>query len=374
MLDEDAAQMLKDKKVAAAITGEGAEASDFSTNSFNSASQIVKLLGGDPDIVGCINRMEAKFRSSSFLDSPERLKFLATKPSSAAARKWIVLQLEDWVNHALISNSDISRPKLIGDKHGCGLIALLEFKMKCITHITDILMVQAKIQDSSRVAVRKHCGTVADMRKYTQVDLSWQGDLEPSCQSALRFLQEVGFFASYDNLIRPHVKQGSHPDLLLEIDSLKDKWDEVIALRQNEIDEMKAGAKDESGEASVEEDSTLLDSKLLEKAHQNPQHCTLHSPAYWRSVANQSVRTYVSFHVEPTTEHGLVQLVDQLGFPQPEPNKQVSLIHLDASLLGESQGPHQQPGLRKKFIPVPQPMSIDVLHFTLFRTGFCFGP
>ena len=50
--------------------------------------------------------------------------------------------------------------------------------------------------------VPKGSPAIADMRKFTQEDLSWQGNLEPSCQMALRFLQEVAFFNSHDNLIQ----------------------------------------------------------------------------------------------------------------------------------------------------------------------------
>ena len=307
---------------------------------------MICFLGCDPDIVASVQFMELKYRSASYMNSLLRLQILATKPSTQQARKWVVMCLQDLAQHGLLDNDSISKPKLLGDKHACGLVHLLEFKMRCLGHILDVLMVQAQISDKSRTAIRSRCSTPSDMRTYSQEDLSWQGQLEPSAQKALVFLQDVVYLVRFDNLLKAKVRSASHPDMLLEIDSVKDDWDAVKALRANELDEEKAAEKNLGKED--EDDEELNDGNLgraeadalaLKRARVNPQHCKLYSPAYWRSVANQTVRSYLQIIAEPTTPAGIVRAVEQANVAVTEFGKNSTLVICDSSLLGESHGP-----------------------------------
>ena len=151
MTEDDAADMLKKKKVAAAIVGNDDKSNnEYSTYAFTASRQIVRFLGCDPEILASLRRMEERFRSESYLNSMNRLQILATKTSTQQARRWVVLGLEDLINSNLLENEAISKQKLVGDKHVCGLVALLEFKHRCLGHITDVLMVQAQFQDKTR--------------------------------------------------------------------------------------------------------------------------------------------------------------------------------------------------------------------------------
>ena len=357
--DDECADLLKKKKVAAAITGSDDQASgEYSTWAFTAASAVVRFLGCDPDIVASIQFMELKYRSASYMNSLLRLQILATKTSTQQARKWVVMCLQDLVQHGLLDNESISKPKLQGDKHTCGLVHLLEFKMRCLAHILDVLMVQAQISDKSRAAIRSRCSTASEMRMYSQEDLSWQGQLEPSAQKALVFLKDVVYLVRFDNLLKAKIRSGSHPDMLLEIESVKEDWEAVRALRANELDEDKAAEKKLCNED--EDDEELNDGNLaraeadalaLKRARVNPQHCKLYAPAYWRSVANQTVRSYVQIVSEPTTPAGIVRAVEQANVAATEFGKNSTLVICDSSLLGESHDPGQHPGLRKKFLP-----------------------
>lgn len=82
-----------------------------------------------------------------------------------------------------------------------------------------------------------------------------------------------------------------------------------------------------------------------------PTNFPLHSASYWKSVANQIVRTYVTLQPEPKTLAGVVSAVAQskLKDISRQAGQDCVLTFLDLDSCGESQGPGMQPLLRKKF-------------------------
>lgn len=80
----------------------------------------------------------------------------------------------------------------------------------------------------------------------------------------------------------------------------------------------------------------------------SPQSFAAGSPAYWKAVANQTVRTYVTLTVEPNTQDAVTAAVRsgpvKTDALQGDQGKTSVLTFLDADLLGESQGCGQQPG------------------------------
>ena len=125
------------------------------------------------------------------------------------------------------------------------------------------------------------------------------------------------------------------------------EWNKVLALLKNEEIERKAaqGLLAETDDATGEPDE-------LELLRKPPQQHSEGSESYWKSVANQTVRTYCSFAPEPKTLEGMISWAS--GVQQDyhgQVGKECVLTHLDLDGLGESMGPGQQPLLRKRYSP-----------------------
>ena len=86
----------------------------------------------------------------------------------------------------------------------------------------------------------------------------------------------------------------------------------------------------------------------MQELRKGPAHFVLHSDKYWRAVANQTVRSYVTLLVEPKTQAAVQQAVSQSPVSSV-PGTCLTL--LDTCLLGESTGPNSAEGLRKKHNP-----------------------
>ena len=146
----------------------------------------------------------------------------------------------------------------------------------------------------------------------------------------------------YDNQLRNAVRGGSVPEQFLEYSEIKEKWDAVAAQVANEDAERKAKTQ-VSQEAEAEED--VMSVQGLRKG---PSHFALHSKKYWRAVANQTVRSYVTLIPEPKTTDGVSHAVSQSPLKDVQGNV---VTWLDVNLLGESLGPGAAEGLRKKYVP-----------------------
>ena len=94
-----------------------------------------------------------------------------------------------------------------------------------------------------------------------------------------------------------------------------------------------------------QEEAQDTEEDVLTAAHQPPSTHELHSVGYWRSVANQCVRTYCSLQPEPKTLEGVVSAVWQGNLKDiaGTSGKDTVLTFLCMDLLGESsQGPGAQ--------------------------------
>ena len=57
-----------------------------------------------------------------------------------------------------------------------------------------------------------------------------------SGQEALRFLQGVVFLKMFDNLLKGVYKAPTtNPEVILELDSVNERWQQIVAMRQNEL-------------------------------------------------------------------------------------------------------------------------------------------
>ena len=150
----------------------------------------------------------------------------------------------------------------------------------------------------------------------------------------------------FDAGLKQAARQGGSAAVVWEQEQIQDCWKVILTELAKEAEERKALASAEAADECPEaEDGDLLQVREPPNCH------PLNSTAYWRSVANQTVRTYVTLHPEPKTTDGVSSAVAQSCLKSMAGTQGQSCImtFLDMDSLGESQGPGAQPLLRKKF-------------------------
>ena len=163
--------------------------------------------------------------------------------------------------------------------------------------------------------------------------------------------------------------QVPNPEILQELEIAQDAWKHVCSMRANELAEEKAllakteGSDEDDEEASLNAGADT--EQLLKMARKQPNTLAHGSEAYWRSVANSTVRMYCSFAREGD-KSAIMNVVGGAQLEMGEVGKSALLVHLDTSLLGESQGPGQQERLRRNWKPD------DVLLHGVYFDGFGF--
>lgn len=271
-----------------------------------------------------------------------------------ASRRFVFQLLDDLLCHGLLKHDQVSKNDVVGSNTNPGLIHLYEFKWRALSYALDIMAVQAKIKDDDRVVLKERLSDPAATRSNTQDNVGWQGSLAKSSLEALTFVHELVFLKKYDNVLRQAIKPNSHPEILAEMDTVQEAWKQVVATRENELAEEKAALQtlaENSDDDTASVDGMACPDRQLKMARQTPNTLPENSPAYWKAVANQTVRMYADIGIEGNSSATVVNMVEKAGLPAGEVGKSVILVHLDTSLLGESTGPHAQDGLRKVWRP-----------------------
>ena len=149
-------------------------------------------------------------------------------------------------------------------------------------------------------------------------------------------------------------KQGGTPETIFDHEMIKEAWQAVAHLLSNEEVERKAAAAalkgDADGEDEVDENSEV---SLL---RQPPSNFVEKSEAFWKAVANTTVRTFIIIIVEPKSPEGVKSALEQAAAIKDVKGLmgQTSVItYVDLDTLGESQGPNAQKMLRKRYNPSP---------------------
>ena len=199
--DAEAAALVKTYPITTAKTSGNANGAMFSEWNFTAAGHVMRQLGSDEEVLEVIRVLEGKHGLDSCLNSLIKLEKLATKPSGKAARRWIFQMILDHLEHGLAAHDDMSKKALLGDKHVAGFLVLWEWKMKLLSFICDTLMLQAKISDTDREAIKSKCRDCPSMRQACDESLQWQASMSRSGQDALRFLQVV-FFKTFDDVLK----------------------------------------------------------------------------------------------------------------------------------------------------------------------------
>ena len=346
-------QLLKNKHLLTAQKGTGQSAVDVSNYcewNFTASKTIFTKLHSDQLITEIVQKQETLKGSDSCFNSLVKLEKFAQRPSCVASRRFIFQLVDDMLCHGILRDEDLSKKDIIGSSGNVGLIHLFEFKWRSLSYILDIMCVQAKLKDQDRVLLKEKLCYPKSARENTVANVSWQAALSKSSLEALTYVQDVVFLKTYDNLLKQAMKPNSHPEILCEIDTVQELWKEVCNLRDNELAEEKASLKavaEKTDEEEEEDPGAQSHEQLLKMVRKTPNTLPQGTPQYWKAVANQTVRMYVTFLQEGSTPANMITAVEQLNLPLGEVGKTSTLVHLDTSLLGESTGPGCQEGLRK---------------------------
>lgn len=157
-------------------------------------------------------------------------------------------------------------------------------------------------------------------------------------------LQDLVYGRKFDGGVKQAAEQGGSAEHVFEQEQVKEAWAKIATELAKEAEERKA-------QTTQQEDPPEGEDEALTVARKAPNTFALHSPGYWRSVADQCVRTYGSFQPEPKTLEGVVSAVAQCNLKDVKgtPGQDSVLVFLCMDSLGESQGPGAQPLLRKEF-------------------------
>ena len=117
-------------------------------------------------------------------------------------------------------------------------------------------------------------------------------------------MQDLVFDRKFDYGVKQAAKQGGTAEHVFEQEPVKEAWAKITTELAKEAEERKALCATNEEEQDTEDD-------VLTAARQPPNTHELHSVGYWRSVANQCVRTYCSLQPEPKTIEGVVSAVSQ---------------------------------------------------------------
>ena len=149
--------------------------------------------------------------------------------------------------------------------------------------------------------------------------------------------QDLVYGRKFDHGIRQAAKLGGTPEQVFEQEPVKEAWQAIVREIAKELEERNALQRKAEEEPEQEEEELATVGKA-------PTSFPLHSASYWRAVANQTVRTYITLVPEPKTLEGVVTAIEQSSLKSiaGTPGSDSVLVFLDMDSLGESQGPGAQ--------------------------------
>ena len=115
---------------AKAKKGEDEDSGTLSANFISSALSVQRAVLSSPRCVELLLDLEASFGTQSPFHMMSKMACLASKPTSAKTREWILSCVHDWVMHGVMAPSEITKGSLSGGKHHVGIIQLCECKLK----------------------------------------------------------------------------------------------------------------------------------------------------------------------------------------------------------------------------------------------------
>lgn len=226
---------------------------------------------------------------------------------------------------------------------------LVFYIAQVLDYIHESLLPQAGVLDADRALLKDATRDHAAFRAHSgEGEVTWKARMKPSGILSFELIDELVYNKKYDNGVKQAAKLGGAPEQVFEQEPIKEAWDKIVIELAKESEERKA-----SGPKADADEEETAEEEILQTVRKAPTNFALHSAAYWRAVANQCVRTYVTLIPEPKTTDAVVRAITQSSLKDiaGTPGESCVLTFLDLDCLGESQGPGAQALLRKKFTP-----------------------
>ena len=109
--------------------------------------------------------------------------------------------------------------------------------------------------------------------------------------------QKLVFNKQFDNQLKQHARGHKNVEEVAENEIIKEEWSKVISIRENEVAEQKVRDKMED-----QEDGDAPAETALHQMRRAANEFVENSQEYWNSLANTTVRRYVSCMVLPATQ------------------------------------------------------------------------
>jgi hypothetical protein len=165
-----------------------------------------------------------------------------------------------------------------------------------------------------------------------------------SLSSSFPRLQKLVYNKQFDNALRGLARGNKGPEDATEHEQIKEEWDKVVACRENEILEATVKDKMETENPEGEEADSAI-SQMRRPATEFVEN----SQEYWNSLANSTVRRYISLVVLPSSQGQIIRTLQQSALKEIiiTEGQKACLVWFDMDLMGETPGLNAQVGLRR---------------------------
>ena len=125
--------------------------------------------------------------------------------------------------------------------------------------------------------------------------------------------KDLVFAKTFDNSLRQVAKQGSGFEGCLEHSKVSERWSDITDAFANEKAEAEARAAEMTKNSDEAEQEDVVTAEL-NKIRSAPTTFAENGPSYWKSVANRTVRTYVTLLPEGKTLQGMSSCISQVSW------------------------------------------------------------
>ena len=131
--------------------------------------------------------------------------------------------------------------------------------------------------------------------------------------------EDLVYEKKYDNGLKQIARARKNVQEVLDHETIQMEWKKVCDVREKEITQLKAQQKEQEGDKPEDEAETDGGTSAAVKAMRRPAtEFPEHSPGYWASVANSTVRRYITLEVRPATQANMKLAVEQSTLTQVE--------------------------------------------------------
>ena len=309
------------------------EGSLSATFNISNALSIHKTIMNQPACVEILMDMETDYGTRSCFHQQSKLQVLASKPASAKSRIWVLQSIHDWLANGLLKVGDVSKSVLLGDKTHCGLVQLFETKQKVawlrcfksyfrkftlilldsfcfkrfaqvLDYIHETMLPQAGVLDADRTLLRDASSNHVAYRSHSgDGEVTWKGRMKPSGIMCFDLIEELVYCKKFDNGVKQAAKLGRTPEHVFEQEPIKEAWEKIV---------VNWPRKPKSAKLPLRRQ---MRTKKKRRKMRSCKRCGRPPPIllalsrYWRAVANQCVRTYVTLIPEPKTTDAMVRAI-----------------------------------------------------------------